>query len=115
MKFNRTGREYYDCTSDFDVELERETSVIDFVKEVLDSNNKEFGEIAICKERIPPYAFPYGIVVFKQVYRGFGTKDAISRETVISAFESGGYADNVIKGAKANGAYHLRMDYYVLI
>ena len=115
MKFNRTGREYYDCTSDYDVVLEKEMTVIDFVKEVLDSNNKEFGKIAICEDRIPPYAFPYGRVVFEQVYRGFGTKDAISRETVISAFESGGYADNVVKGAKANGAYHLGMDYYVLI
>ena len=115
MKFNRTGREYYDCTSDYDVVLEKEMTVIDFVKEVLDLNNKEFGKIEICKNRIPPYAFPYGRVVFEQVYRGFGTKDAISRETVISVFESSGCANNVIKGVKSNGASHLRMDYYVLI
>ena len=114
MRFNRS-RDYYDCSSDFDVELEREMSVIDFVKEVLDLNNKEFGEIAICKDRIPPYAFPYGRVVFEQVYRGFGTKDAISHETVISGFESSGYANNVVNGVKSNGASHLRMDYYVLI
>ena len=115
MKFNRIGHEYYDCTSDFDVDLGREMYVLDFVKEVLDLNNKEFGEIEICMDKIHPYAFPYGTVVFEQNYRGFGKKDAVSRETVISAFESSGYADNVVKGVKAIGATHLRMDYFVLI
>ena len=115
MKLNRTGREYNDCTSDYDIELEKEMSVIDFVKEVVEPNNREFGGIEICKYRIPPYAFPYGKVVFEQSYRGFGTKDAISRESVISAFERSGYANDIVKDAKALGACHLRMDYFVLI
>lgn len=115
MKRNRIGREYNDCASDYDIELEKEMSVIDFVKEVLESNNREFGRIEICKDRIPPYAFPYGTVVFEQIYRGFGTKDAISRETVISEFESSGYAGYIVKGAKSHGSTRLRMDYFVLI
>lgn len=114
IKFNRISREYSDCTSDYDVVLEKEMTVIDFVKAVIDLSDKKWGSVAVCEGKIPPYAFPYGTVVFEFIYRGAGIRDNIPRETVILELKKSGFANDLVKQVRSNGGYG-DMDYWVLI
>ena len=97
VKFNRIGNEHSDATSDYEVVLDGEYPVKEFIKYLITQRRDEFGSVTIKTEsKDKP----------KLTFKKDETKNSFGFEN---------YLDKIIKSIKANGVwgqlhYHLTLD-----